>query len=179
VLAREEHGLPVLPLPPCAPDIHVKQFIEKHSRTGPDPSDIQSNWRRPLGKCPWNLQATLLLAQEYLELYKGGGIKLNHCILPYNPTVDLKTIQKTIRLRLFRTQTYWKGLNFPNNRTQTHRDDDDDGTTAAPCTTQEQAEGKVTLTRGPLLDLLPPLRTLFPRSSSANRRSKLTQHRQS
>src|SRR5271168_126483 len=79
--------------------------------------------------------------------YTKGGIKLNHCILPYNPTVDLKTIQKTIRLRLFHTQTYWKGLNFSNNRTQTHRDDDDDSTTAASCTTQERAEGKVTLTR--------------------------------
>ena len=44
-------------------------------------------------------------------------------------------------------QTYWKGLNFPNNRTQTHKDDNDDSTTAAPCTTQERAEGKVTLTR--------------------------------
>ena len=145
MLAREEHGLPVLPLPPCAPAIHVKQFIEKHSRTGPDASDIQYNWRKPLGKCPWNRQATLLLAREYLEQYREGRIKLNHIILPYNPKVDLKTIQNTIRLRLFRTRTYWKDLNLPND-TQTHRDDDD-RTTAVPCTTQEQAEGKVTLTR--------------------------------
>lgn len=142
---REEHGLPILPLPPCAPDIHVKQFVEKHTRTGPDASNIKYNWRRPLGKCPWNRQATLLLAREYLELYRGGEIKLNHRILPYNPKVDLKTIQKTIRLRLFRTQIYWKDLNLPNNRNP--HDDDDDDTTAVPYTTQERAEEKVTLTR--------------------------------
>jgi hypothetical protein len=140
---KEEHGLPVLPLPPCAPAIHVKQFIEKHARTGPDPYNIQYDWRRPLGKCPWNRQATLLLAREYLELYKGEKIKVNHCILLYNPEVDLTTIQKTIRQRLFRTQTYWKDLNLPNNSTN----DDDDTTAAVPPTKQERAEGKVTLTR--------------------------------
>lgn len=139
---REEHGLPVLPLPPCAPAIHVKPFNEKHSRTGPDPSNIQYNWRSPLGKCPWNRQATLLLAQEYLKLYIEGKIKLNHRILPYNPEVDLKTVQKTIRQRLARTQICWKGQNLPNNR-----DDDDDDTTAVPCTMQDQAESKVTQTR--------------------------------
>jgi hypothetical protein len=136
---REELGLPVLPLPPCAPTIYVKQFIEKHSRTRPDASNIQYNWQSPLCKCPWNRQATLLLAREYLELYKGEKIKVNRHILPYDPKVDLKTIQKTIRLRLFRTQTYWKNQNLRNN----HSDNDD--TSAA--TMEERAEGKVTLTR--------------------------------
>jgi hypothetical protein len=135
----EEHGFPVLPLPPCAPATHVRQFVEKHTRIGPDASNIQYNWQRPLGICPWNRQATLLLAQEYLELYRGGGIKVNHRVLPYDPKVDLKTIQKTIRLRLFRTQTFWKELNLHNNS----RDNND--ATAAPL--QERAEGKVTLTR--------------------------------
>ena len=148
---REEHGLPVPPLPPCAPAIHVKQFTEKHTRNGPDTHNIQYNWQRPLGKCPWNHQATLLLAQEYLELYKGGKIKLNKRILPYNPRADLKTIQKTIRLRLFCTQNYWKDLNLPNNSTPPYRDDDHDhdhDTNAGiPRTMQDQAEGKVTLTR--------------------------------
>lgn len=143
---KEEHGLPVLPLPPCAPAIHVKQFTEKHSRTGPDPCNIQYNWQRPLGICSWNRQATLLLAQEYLELYRGGKIKLNRRILLYNPKIDLKTIQKTIRLRVSRTQTYWKHLNLPNYGTPPD-EDDDDNTTAAPCTMEERAEGKVTLTR--------------------------------
>ena len=59
--------------------------------------------------------------------------------------VDLKTVEKTIRQRLLRTQTYWKDL---NNRTPPHRgDDDNDDTTAVPYTMQERAEGKVTLTR--------------------------------
>ena len=145
MVAREELGLPVPPLPPCAPAIHVKQFTEKHSRTGPDASNIQYNWRSPLGKCPWNRQATLLLAQEYLELYRGGKIKVDHCILPYDHKVDLKTIQKTIRQRLFRTQTYWRDLNLPNNSTPPHGDDDN--TTAVSSTMEERAEGKVTSTR--------------------------------
>ena len=144
---REEHGLPVPPLPPCAPAMHVKQFVEKHARTGPDASNVQYNWRKPLGKCPWNRQATLLLAREYLELYRGKKIKLNHRILPYDPKADLKTIQKTIRQRVSRTQTYWKNVNLPNNSTPPHRDDDDDDTTAVPCTMEERAEEKVTLTR--------------------------------
>ena len=139
---KEEHGLPVLPLPPCAPAIHVKQFKGKHSRSGPDASNIQYNWRSPLGKCPWNRQATLLLAMEYLELYKNGKIKLNHLILPYDPKVDLKTIQKTIRTRISRTQTYWKDENLPNNT-----DNDNDDTTAIPCTKEERAERKITLAR--------------------------------
>jgi hypothetical protein len=143
---KEEHGLPLPPMPPCAPAIHVKQFVEKHARTGPDPYNIQYNWRRPLGKCPWNRQATLLLAREYLELYEGGKIKVNKRILPYNPEVDLATILKTIRHRLFRTQTYWKELNLPNDSSSHHRDDDDDDT-AARSTMQERAEEKVTLTR--------------------------------
>jgi hypothetical protein len=142
-MVREEHGLPVLPLPPCAPAIHVNQFNEKHSRTGPDPSNLQYNWRRPLGQCPWNRQATLLLAREYLELYKEGKIKINRHILPYNPKVDLKTVQKTIRQRLVRTQICWKGQ---DNSSPAHRDDDDD-TAAVPCTMQERAERKLTLTR--------------------------------
>lgn len=142
---KEEHGLPVPPMPPCAPAIHVKQFIEKNVRTGPDPYNIQYNWRGLLGKCPWNRQATLFLAQEYLELYKGGKIKLNQSILPYDSEVDLPTIQKTIRQRLFRTQTYWRDLNLPNNSSSP--DDDDDTTTAVPSTMQERAEGKVTLSR--------------------------------
>lgn len=143
MVAREQYGLPVQPLPPCAPANHVKQFVEKHTRTGPDASNVQYNWQRSLTKCPWNRQATLLLAQEYLELYREGKIKLNHCILPYNPKVDLKTIQKTIQLRLSRTQTYWKDLNLPDN-SRDDDDDDDDGTTA---TMQERAEGKIKLTR--------------------------------
>jgi hypothetical protein len=143
---REEHGLPVLPLPPCAPAVHVQQFNKKHSRTGPDPSNIQYDWRSPLGKCPWNRQATLLLAREYLELYTEGKIKLKHRILPYNPKVDLKTLQKTIRERLARTQICWKGQNLHNSGTPPHRDDDDD-TTAVPSTMQERADRKVTLTR--------------------------------
>ena len=146
---REEHGLPVPPLPPCAPAIHVKQFTEKHTRNGPDTCNIQYNWQRLLGKCPWNHQATLLLAQEYLELYKGGEIKLNQHILPYNLRDDLKTIQKTIRLRLVCTQNYWKDLNLPNNSTPPYRDDDHDHDTNAcvPRTMQDRAEGRVTLTR--------------------------------
>lgn len=146
MVVREEHGLPVLPLPLCAPAIHVKQFNEKNSRTGPDPLNIQYNWRSPLGKCPWNRQATLLLAREYLEIYREGRIKLNHRVLPYHPKVDLKTIQKTIRLRLFRTQTHWKDQNLPNNSTSPQRNDNDD-TTVVPCTMEEQATRKVTLTR--------------------------------
>lgn len=138
---KEEHGLPVPPMPPCAPAIHVKQFIEKNIRTGPDPYDIQYNWRGVLGKCPWNRQATLFLAQEYLELYKGGKIKLNQSILPYNSEVDLPTIQKTIRQRLLRTQSYWRVQNLPNNNSSPHRDDDDD------TTMEERAEGKVRSTR--------------------------------
>ena len=66
---------------------------------------------------------------------------MNRRVLPYDPKVDLKAIQKTIRQRLSRTQTYWKDLNLPNNR----RDDDDD--TAEPCTMQKRAEDKVTSTR--------------------------------
>ena len=140
---KEEHGLPVPWLPPCAPAIHVKQFSEKHTCTGPDAFNIQFNWQRPLGKCPWNHQATLLLAQEYLELYKGGKIKVNHRILPYDPRADLKTIQKTIHLRLFRTQAFWKDANLSNDSTPPYRDDDDDDTTTA----QERGERKVTSTR--------------------------------
>ena len=148
-MVREEYGLPVPPLPPCAPAIHIKQFVEKHTRTGPDASNIQYNWQRPLGKCPRNRQATLLLAREYLELYKGGKIKLNNRILSYDPKVDLKTIQKTIRLRLMRTQTYWKDPTLPNNSsTLPHRDNNDnDNTTAVPSTMQERAESKITLAR--------------------------------
>jgi hypothetical protein len=141
---REENGLPVLPLPPCAPASHVIQFTEKHSRTGPDVCNIQFNWQRPLGKCPWNRQATLLLAREYLELYREGKIKLNHHVMPYNFSVDLKTIQRTIRQRLVRTQNYWKDLNSLNNSTPPHRDDDDDTTDP---TIEERAQGKVTSTR--------------------------------
>ena len=145
---REEHGLPVPPLPPCAPAIHVNQFIEKRTRTGPDICNIEYNWQSPLGKCPWNRQATLLLAQEYLELlYREGKIKLNHRILPYDLEVDLKAIQKTIRLRLFRTQIYWKDQWLSNNSTPPHRIDNDDNTTAIPYTMQERAEGKVTSNR--------------------------------
>ena len=146
---KEELGLPVLPLPPCAPAIHVKQFTEKHTRTGPDACNIQYNWQRPLGKCPWNRQATLLLAREYLELYQGEKIKLNNCILPYNPKADLKTIQKTIRQRLQRTQTFWKDLNLPNSSTPPYGDDDDNDSdiNTVPCTRQERAEGKVAMTR--------------------------------
>jgi len=148
VVVREEQGLPVPSLPPCAFAIYVKQFIKKHSHTGPDTSNIQYNWQSPLGKCLWNCQATLLLAQKYLELYRGGKIKVYHNILPYDPKVDLKTIQKTIWLRLFHTQTYWKDLNMPNNSTPPHRDDNDnDDTTAVPSTMEERAKGKVTLTR--------------------------------
>ena len=147
MVVREEHGLPVLPLPPCAPAIHVKQFNGKHSRTGPDPSNIQYNWRSPLGQCPWNRQATLLLAREYLELYRDGKIKLKHHILPYNPKVDVKTIQKTIQLRLVCTQIYWKDKNLPINSNRYDDDDDDDDTTAVPCTIEERAERKLTLTR--------------------------------
>lgn len=141
---KEEHGLPVSSLPPCAPAIHVKQFAEKRSRTGPDACNIQYNWQRPLGKCPWNRQATTLLASEYLELYKEGKIKMNNLILPYNPKVDLKTIQKTIPMRLARTQTFWKGLNLPNNSSPPHRDDDDDDTTRIM---QNRAEARLTLAR--------------------------------
>jgi hypothetical protein len=144
-VVREENGLPVLPLPPCAPAIHVKQFNEKHSRSGPDRFNIQYNWRSPLAECPWNRQATLLLAQEYLELYKEGKIKQKHRILPYDPKVDLKTLQKTIRQRLVRTQIYCKGQDLPNNSTPPLRDDDD--TTTVPCTMQERAKRKVALTR--------------------------------
>ena len=64
---------------------------------------------------------------------------MNHRILPYDPKVDLKTIQKTIHQRLFCTHTYWKKQNLPNN--------DDNDTTAIPSTMQEQAEGRVTMTR--------------------------------
>jgi hypothetical protein len=149
-VVREEHGLPVLPLPPCAPAIHVKQFIEKHTRTGPDPCNIQYNWQQPLGKCPWNRQATLFLAREYLELYKEGKIKLNGRVLPYDSEeeVDTKTIQKTIRMRIARTQAYWKDLNLPNNGAPPHRDDYiNDDTTTVPCPRQERAEERVTLKR--------------------------------
>jgi hypothetical protein len=145
VVVKEEHGLPVLPLPPCAPANYVKQFVEKHTRTGPDASSIQYNWRKPLGKCPWNRQATLLLAREFLEMYREGKIKLNDRVLPYNPKVDLKILQKTIRQRVSRTQTYWKELNLPNKSTPDS--DDDDNTTAAQCTRQERAERRVTMTR--------------------------------
>ena len=147
MVVKEENGLPVPPLPPCAPAIHIKQFIEKHTHIRPDTCNLQYNWQRLLGKCPWNHQVTLLLAWEYLELYREGKIKLNHCILPQNPKVDLKTIQKTIWLRLSHTQPCWKDLNLPNNSTPPHRDDNDnDNTTAIPCTIEEQAEAKVTLT---------------------------------
>jgi hypothetical protein len=150
VVVTEEQGRPVPPLPPCAPATHVKQFVEKHSRTGPDASNIQYNWQSSLSTCPWNRQATLFLAQEYLELYREGKIKVNDNFLPYDPKVDLKTIQKTIRMRLVRTQTYWKNLKLPNNSTQPHGYDDDndmDNTTAVPSTIEEQAERKVALTR--------------------------------
>lgn len=140
---REQDGFPVLPLPPCAPTVHVKQFKKKLSRSGPDPSNIQFNWRSALGKCPWNRQAILLLAREYLELYREGKIKLKHRVLPYNSKVDLSTLQKTIRQRLFRTQTYWKDKNLPP---QSNSDDDDD-TTVVPCTVEERVERKLTLTR--------------------------------
>ena len=143
---REENGLPIFPLPPCAPAIHAKQFNKKHSHSGPDASNIQLSWRSPLGKCLWNCQATLLLAWEYLELYREGKIKLKHCILPYNPKVDLKTVQKTLQMRLFHTQTYWKNKNLPDNNSSPHSDDDDD-TTAIPCTKEELAKKKLTLTR--------------------------------
>ena len=143
---REENALPILPLPLCAPAIHVKQFNKKHSRSGPDTSNIQLNWQSLLGKCPWNHQATLLLAQEYLELYREGKIKLKHRILPYNPKVDLKTVQKTLQMRLFHTQTYWNNKNLPDNNSSPCSDDDDD-TTAIPCTKEELAERKLTLTR--------------------------------
>ena len=64
---------------------------------------------------------------------------MNRRILPYNPKVDLKTIQKTICQRLFCTHTYWKKQNLPNNG--------NNNTTAVPSTMQEQAEGRVTMTR--------------------------------
>lgn len=142
---REEYGQPVLPLPPCAPANYVKQFVEKHTRTGPDVSNIHYNWRRPLGKCPWNRQATLLLAREFLQLYREGGIKLNQLALPYDPKVDLKILQKTIRQRVSRTQTYWKERNLSNKSTPDSDDDDDDDTTAAQW--QGRAERRVTSTR--------------------------------
>ena len=71
---------------------------------------------------------------------------MNRRILPYNSEVDLKMVQKTIRQRLVRTQICWKGQDLPNNSTPAHRDDDED-TAAVPCTMEEQAERKVTLTR--------------------------------
>ena len=64
---------------------------------------------------------------------------MNCCILPYDPKVDLKTIQKSICQKLFRTHMYWNKQNLPNN--------DDNDTTAVPSTMQEQAEGRVTMTR--------------------------------
>ena len=64
---------------------------------------------------------------------------MNRRILPYNRKVDLKTIQRTIRMRLVRTQIYWRDQNLPNNNT--------DDITAVPSTIQERAEAKVTLTR--------------------------------
>ena len=70
---REEHGLPTPLLPPCAPAIHVKQFVKKHTHIGPETGNIQYNWLKPLGLSPWNHEATLLLAKEYLELYRGGN----------------------------------------------------------------------------------------------------------
>ena len=128
---REENGVPILPLPLCAPAIHIKQFNKKHFRSRPDASNIQLNWQSPQGKCLWNCPTTLLLAQEYLELYREGKIKLKHHILPYNSKVDLKTVQKTLQMRLFCTQTYWKNENLPDNNSSPHSDDDDD-TTAIP-----------------------------------------------
>lgn len=71
---------------------------------------------------------------------------MNCHILPYDPKVDLKVIQKTIRQRLFRTQTYWKDLNLRNNSTH-GGDNDNDDTTAVPSTMEERAEGKVAMTR--------------------------------
>ena len=183
---REEHGLPVLPLPPCAPAVLVKQFNEKHSRTGPDPSNIQYNWRSPLGRCPWNRQATLLLAREYLELYREGRIKLKNRILPYDPKVDLKTLQKTIRQRVIRTYICWKGQDLPNNSTSPHRDDDDD-TTAVPSTMQERAERKLILTRRRMrgikvridyfLCILSPIHISTVTSGTGRKRQKVSQWR--
>ena len=126
--------------------MHVKQFNVKHSRTGPDPFNIQFNWLSTLGKCPWNCQATLLLAREYLELYREGKIKLKHRVLRYHPKVDLKAIQKTIRLRLVRTQNHLKDKNLPNNSTP-HQTDDDEDITTVPYTMQERADLKIALTR--------------------------------
>ena len=93
-----------------------------------------SLWVRAHGTARW-----LSFLQRSTLNYTGGGIKVNHCILPYNPKVDLKTIQKTIRQRLFCTHTYWKRQNLPKN--------DNNDTTAIPSTMQEQAEGRVTMTR--------------------------------
>ena len=64
---------------------------------------------------------------------------MNRHILPYNPKVDLKTIQETICQRLFCTHAYWKKQNLPNNN--------DNDITAVPSTMQEQAEGRVTMAR--------------------------------
>ena len=80
----------------------------------------------------------LYFLQRSTLSYKGGKIKVNHRILPYDPKVDLKTIQKTICQRLFCTHMYWKNQNLSNNN---------DNNTAVPSTMQEQAEGRVTMTR--------------------------------
>ena len=57
-------------------------------------------------------------------------------------TVDLKTLQKMIWLRVVCTQTYSEDK---NNSTPPHSDDDDN--TAVSCTMEEWAKRKLTLTR--------------------------------
>ena len=103
-------------------------------------SDLTFPTSNIIGRCRWvcargTARQLCFLHRSTLNYTGGGGIEVDCCILPYNAKVDLKTIQKTIRLRLVRTQTYWKELNSRDN-------DDSD---AIPL--QKRAEEKVTLTR--------------------------------
>jgi hypothetical protein len=65
---REKNCLPILPLPSCAPAIHIKQFNKKHFHTRPDTSNIQLYWQSPLGKCLWNARQLYFLHGRWLEL---------------------------------------------------------------------------------------------------------------
>ena len=148
-MVREESGLPRSPLPPCAPAAHVKLFNSGETRFGPDPLNIQYNWRGFLAKCKWNRQATALLAKEYHTLFQEQQIIHNGRALIYDLTIDTNRIRKTIQTRLNRMQMHWKNENIPQHASPDDSDDNIDmnGARGAPHTPEELAIDRAASTR--------------------------------
>ena len=139
-MVKEEAGIPVTPLPPCALQEMVKPFSEGRGR-GPSLENLQFNWRKCLGICKWNRQATSLLAEDYLQMFQSGQIKCRGRALPYDPEINIKLVKDTIRLRLKRTQMHWRNENII-----TH-DVNNDDTLNPPATREERGVRTTDATR--------------------------------